>query len=72
MKEIILFLQSQYPNSIVFESLDKDYICIRHTIGESRFGKNDKGEDVIVPITVTERYHIDTIRLKFNLKNPYQ
>ncbi len=68
MENEIEFLKKKYPQSEVFKSLDKDFICVRHTLGSSGF-MNDKGEKFLVPITNTEKYHIDTIKLEILLKS---
>ena len=67
MEQEIEYLKKEFPKSEVFRSLDIDFICVRTILGTSNFGKNDKGEQVIVPITKTEKYHIDTIRLKMRM-----
>lgn len=70
MEELFSYLKNQFPSAEIFPSLDKDFICVREVIGQSNFGKNDKAAvkndrgELIVPITNTEKYHVDTIRLK--------
>lgn len=59
MEAELEYLREKHPNAEVFESIDKDFICVRTTLGSSNFGK-----DMIVPITNTKKYHIDTIRLQ--------
>lgn len=61
-------LKSRFPAAEVFKSCDKDFVCVRSVIGQSNFGKNGAGEQVIVPITDTKKYHIDTIR--YRIMNP--
>lgn len=63
MQNLINFLTAKFPQTEVFASVDKDYICVRHTTGSSNFGKNDNNAPVIVPITNTVKYHQDTVRL---------
>jgi hypothetical protein len=65
MEESIRILKQKFPLAEVFESCDVDFVCVRHTIGQSRFGKNDKGEEVIIPIYNTEKFHIDSVKLKY-------
>lgn len=64
MQELITYLKSQFTNAEIFQSLDKDFICVRHIIGQSNFGKNAMNEIVMVPIYKTEKFHVDTIRLQ--------
>lgn len=72
--DFVELLKSKFPSAEVFmSSSDKDFICVRSVIGKSNFGPNAQGEQVVVPITDTKRYHLDTIRLmilnpKFNWK----
>lgn len=65
MEDEIEYLKKEFPKAEVWpSSSDKDFILVRHTSGSTNFGKNDKGEQIIVPITHTEKYHIDTVRLR--------
>ncbi len=57
MEECLNHLKQKYPNSEVFQSLDKDYIIVRTVIGESNFGFK-------LPITKNQKFHIDSIRLE--------
>ena len=66
METEIDILKKKYPDAEVFPSLDKDFICVRHTLGSSGF-MTDKGEKFKVPITNTEKIHVDTVRLNFLL-----
>lgn len=45
----------------VFKLLDKDFICVRHTVGSTNFLDNNGGK-FLVPIIYIDRYHVDTIR----------
>lgn len=69
MEELITYLKTKFEQSEIFQSVDKYFICVRHILGHSNFGKNELGEQVIVPIYKTERFHVDTIRLKIITKN---
>lgn len=64
MKAEIDYLKKKYPEAEVFRSVDEDFICVRTILGQGNFGKNEKGEQVIVPITNTKKIHIDTIRFE--------
>lgn len=74
MEEEIEYLKKEFPHSEVFQSSDNDFICVRTVLASSNFGKNDKGEQVMVPLTTTQKIHVDTVKLKMitsiiNLKN---
>ena len=67
MNEIIQFLKEQFPEAEVFDSCYEDFVCVRHIRGQSKF-MTESGQPFFVPIYDNRKYHIDTIRLKYNLK----
>jgi len=70
MQQEIEFLKNKYPDKTIWPSLDKNYICVRTILGTSNFGKLPNGDKIEVPITNTERVHVDTVRLMMIPESP--
>ena len=68
MKAEIEFLKKKYPEALVWESLDSDYINVRFFNGVSNF-YNDKNEKFTVNVSNTEKYHIDSVRFECKSKD---
>ncbi len=71
MEVEIEYLKKKYPDAQVWKSLDKDFICIRHTDPKAaKFYRTEivKGKEVDIPfnvnITRTVYLHRDTIRIE--------
>jgi hypothetical protein len=70
MDKVIAYLRKKYPyDAKVFPSCEKDYVCVRHLIGKSEFGKNAAGQKVFVNSTSTDKLHVDTVRLEMYRKS---
>ena len=52
------YLRIYYPEAEVFESVDKDFLVVRETLC-----KDTKIDGVIVPLTKTTKFHVDTVRV---------
>ncbi len=77
MNEAIEYLKKKYPDALVWKSLDKDYICVRHAGKSSKFYITTyaNGKEVNtpfdVPITDTQHLHVDTVKLEMlNVQYP--
>jgi len=58
-KEEKEFLKNKYPDGVVFDSCDKDYISVRIVLCEK-----SKIDGMVVPLTKTMSFHVDTINLE--------